>query len=166
MRVYFVMRNLLTLREANLEDAQVLSALAIRSKSYWGYSADFMNACRAELTVTPENIQASRFYFVVAESVNEIVGFYGVERLSPLRFELDALFVDPMYIGSGIGRALMSHARDFVAESGGREILIQGDPNAEEFYRAVGAYIIGHKESASIPGRLLPMFLLEVSPQK
>ncbi|MDJ0703904.1 MAG: GNAT family N-acetyltransferase [Leptolyngbyaceae cyanobacterium MO_188.B28] len=101
--------------------------------------------------------------FFVAESAGEIVGFYGVERLSLLQFELEALFVEPVHMGLGIGRALMTHAKNFIAESGGSTLLIQGDPNAEGFYRALGAQLIGKKESASIPGRFLPMFLIEVS---
>ena len=156
------MKNSLTFREAKPKEAKILSELAMRSKSYWGYSADFMEACRAELTVTSEKIQDSEFHFVVAESTGEVVGFYGVERLSPLQFELEALFVDPVHIGSGVGRVLMTHAKNFIAASGGSTLLIQGDPNADGFYRAVGAQLIGKKESASIPGRFLPMFLIEI----
>lgn len=157
------MRNSLTLREAKPEEAKILSELAMRSKSYWGYSDDFMDACRAELTLTSEKIQNSEFHFVIAESAGEVVGFYGVERLSPLQFELEALFVDPVHIGSGIGRALITHAKNFIAESGESTLLIQGEPNAEGFYRAVGAQLIGKKESASIPGRFLPMFSIEIA---
>lgn len=157
------MTNSLTLREAKPEEAILLSGLAMRSKSYWGYSDDFMEACKDELTVTSEMIQDSKFHYVVAEMANEAVGFYGVERLSPLQFELEALFVDPVHIGSGIGRALITHARDFIGESGGRSLIIQGDPNAEEFYLAVGAQLIGEKESDSIPGRFLLIFRMEIA---
>ena len=125
-----------------------------------------MEACRDELTVTSEMIQDSKFHYVVAEMANEVVGFYGVERLSSLQFELEALFVDPVHIGSGIGRALITHARDFIGESGGRSLIIQGDPNAEEFYLAVGAQLIGEKESDSIPGRFLPIFRMEIAESK
>lgn len=156
------MENTLTLRTAEPEEAKILSELAMRSKSYWGYSDDFMNACKAELTVTSEKIQDSKFHLVVAESAGEIIGFYGVERLSPLQFELEALFVNPRDMGLGIGRALIDHAKNFIAASGGGTLLIQGDPNAEEFYRAVGAQPIGEKESASIPGRFLPMLLIKI----
>ncbi len=83
--------------------------------------------------------------------------------MSPLQFELEALFVEPVHIGSGIGRALITHAKNFIAESGGSTLIIQGDPNAERFYRAVGAQLIGKKESASIPGRFLPMLLIEIA---
>ena len=103
------------------------------------------------------------FYFVVAEISHKIVGFYGLERLSLFQFELDALFVEPVRMGSGIGRRLIAHAKHHVALCGGKTLIVQGDPNAEGFYRAVGAQCLGTRESASIPGRFLPMFLIEIA---
>jgi len=158
-----LMSNSITFREAKPEEATILNNLAMRSKAYWGYSDKFMEACREELTLTPEKIQNSAFYFIVAETADKIVGFYGVEHLSPLQFELEALFVEPVAIGSGVGRALISHAKSYIGVCGGGTLSIQGDPNAEGFYRAVGAQLIGRRESASIPGRLLPMFSIEVA---
>ncbi|MEO0986259.1 MAG: GNAT family N-acetyltransferase [Cyanobacteria bacterium J06639_14] len=151
------------LRDAQPEDATVLSELAMRSKASWGYSDEFMKACREELTITPEKMHSSVFHFVVAEISSAIAGFYGVERLSNSQFELEALFVDPIHMGSGIGRTLMTHAKHHIAACGGTTLMIQGDPNAAGFYRAVGAQPIGDRESASIPGRLLPVFSLEIT---
>jgi len=42
-------------------------------------------------------------------------------------------------------------------------MIIQGDPNAEGFYRAMGAERIGEQESHSIPGRMLPLFSLSLA---
>ncbi len=156
------MSNVLNLRDAKPEDAAIVSHLAIRSKAYWGYSEDFMESCRQELTIIPDQIQDPQFHFVVAETIDKIVGFYGVEQLSPIQFELEALFVKPEYMGLGIGRALITNAKDYVAACGGKSLIIQGDPHAEGFYRTVGATRIGERESSSIPGRFLPIFWLEV----
>ena len=41
-------------------------------------------------------------------------------------------------------------------------MVIQGDPNAEGFYRAAGGRLAGTMESLSIPGRLLPLFHVEL----
>ena len=38
--------------------------------------------------------------------------------------------------------------------------MIQGDPNAADFYRAAGAVQVGERASASVPGRVLPLFEL------
>jgi N-acetylglutamate synthase-like GNAT family acetyltransferase len=153
----------LTLRRADPNQAATLTALAIRSKAFWGYSADFMEACRAELLVSQDNIQDSKNQYVIAESAGEVLGFYALERLSASEFELDALFVEPLHIGTGVGRRLIRHAIQAVAGAGGRELFIQGDPNAEKFYCAAGGKLIGTRESASIPGRSLPLFAISIA---
>ena len=75
------MSKLIKLREAKPEDAVILSQLAMRSKAHWGYPYEFMEACRDELTITPQKIYDSTVHFVVAETPHAIVGFYGVEYL-------------------------------------------------------------------------------------
>ncbi len=122
-----------------------------------------MEACRDELVVSREKIQDSKNQYLVAESAGEVLGFYALERLSAAEFELEALFVEPLHIGTGVGRALIRHALQAVAGAGGRELLIQGDPNAEKFYCAAGGKLIGTRESASIPGRFLPLFAISVA---
>lgn len=148
----------IVIRNARRDEASELSGLAMRSKAYWGYSREFMDACREELSVPQSHLENSRFCYVVAEHHGVIVGYYALERLSAAEFELEALFVEPRYIGSGIGRALITHAKKRAETAGGRTLIIQGDPNAENFYRAAGGRLTGKRESASIPGRFLPIF--------
>ena len=151
-----MMKTALTIRVAAPQDADCLSALAMRSKAHWGYSAEFMNACEQELAVTPEKILDDNFDHVVVENGATVMGFYALERLSISQFELEALFVEPMYMGQGVGRVLISHAKQSVIASGGSTLLIQSDPHAEGFYRKAGAQFLGWQVSASIPGRRLP----------
>lgn len=151
------------IRNAKPDEAAALSDLAMRSKAYWGYSVEFMEACREELSVSPGNIEKSKFHYVVAERQGEIVGYYALERLSATAFELEALFVEPAHIGSGVGRALITHAKRHAAGAGGRTLIIQGDPNAARFYRAAGGVLTGERESASIPGRFLPTFEIRLT---
>ncbi len=152
-----------SIRAARPEDAPVLSALAMRSKAYWEYSEAFMAACRDELTYSPQKLTDDRFMFFVAESGQSIVGFHALEKLSPTRFELEALFVEPSHIGKGVGRALIEHAKTTARRSGATELVIQGDPHAERFYRAAGGTITGKRESGSIPGRYLPTFRIDLT---
>jgi len=42
-------------------------------------------------------------------------------------------------------------------------LTIQGDPHAEGFYLAVGALPAGKRDSASIPGRELPVYTITLS---
>lgn len=153
------------IREAISADAAQLSSLAIRSKAHWGYSTEFMDACVDELTVSPINIEEDDLHYVVAEIDKEIVGFYNLEGLSGDEVELGALFVEPEHIGTGVGRALIERAKCHAVNLGASKLNIQGDPNAEKFYRLAGGEQTGSKESESIPGRFLPTFQISLSNQ-
>lgn len=152
----------LRIRAAQSADADLVSDIALRSNAYWGYSADFMAACRAELTCSAEDINNAASSFAIAETDAGPAGFYALRELGDHAFELDALFVEPAQIGIGIGCALLQAAKDRVAGTGGGTIVIQGDPHAERFYRAAGGVAIGERESGSIPGRRLPLFRISV----
>jgi len=156
-------RDLVTIHNAVPEDAAYLSELALRSKAYWGYSSEFIESCKRELTYQPGQIADDRFHFVVAKLGSVIVGFYALEAITPKQFELGALFVEPKHIGTGLGRKLMEHALDTAAGKSGESVLIQGDPNAEKFYLDAGAKLIGTRESGSVAGRHLPLFEILIS---
>ena len=150
-------------RSARASEAKALSELAFRSKAHWGYSDAFMQSCRNELTYTPQQIESERFSFAVADANGSTVGFYALEQLSPDEVELEALFVEPHCIGKGYGRTLVAHAKDQAAKMGARSLLIQGDPNAERFYKAVDGVPVGTRESGSVRGRYLPLFKIDLA---
>ena len=150
------------IRPAEPSESRDLTDLALRSKAHWGYSAEFMASCRAELTVTPEDVANDLLSYFVAEEDGRRLGFCALERITSSEFELEALFVEPERTGCGIGKALISHAVRFARERGAQSILIQGDPNAAGFYESSGATQIGERESDSIPGRFLPEYRISV----
>lgn len=151
-----------TIRHALPGEARLLSELALRSKAHWGYPKEFMDACRAELTVERSHIQNDAFEHAVAVVDGTIVGFYALKSESTTCRELWALFVEPDCIGCGIGRTLIEHAIRTLQENGASLLLIQGDPHASEFYAAAGARQIGTRESGSIPGRILPLYEIDI----
>jgi GNAT superfamily N-acetyltransferase len=146
----------LLLRAAVASEAGALTALAVRSKAHWGYSAEFIDACRDELTYTPAQIDSAQFTFTVVQLAGSLVGFYALEKLSAQKLDLKAMFVEPDHIGAGIGRALMTHARNVAAHIGAKQLGIQSDPHAQAFYEHMGATYVGQAESDSIAGRYLP----------
>ena len=148
------------IRKAQLSEAELLSNLALRSKAYWGYSAEFIDACRSELTYSQEELRNNHFF--VAEMENLIIGFYALEVLSTTAIELLALFIDPAYINQGYGRKLIAHAKFIARKLDYKVIVIQGDPNAKNFYLKVGGKLTGERKSASIQERYLPTFVIEL----
>src|SRR5215831_20528801 len=79
------------IRPAREDEAGELSDLALRSKAMWGYSPEFVEACRASLTVTVEDIRGTLVY---VHDGGRIDGFYGLAG-SPPRATLEYLFVEP-----------------------------------------------------------------------
>lgn len=142
------------IRPAQAHEADSLSELALRSKAHWGYDADFLEACREELTISEDYIKSAPVF--VLEEDGRVAGFYGLrERVDEL--ELLYLFVEPAAIGSGYGRRLWEHAVETAARLGFRKITIESDPYAERFYLAMGARRVGEISSSLRPGRTLPL---------
>ena len=122
-----------------------------------------MDACNAELTYTPEQIDAPQYTFCMCTTGDSIIGFHALLLLTADTVELEALFVEPQHIGSGFGRKLIEHAKDHSRQLGASSLVIQGDPNAEKFYLAAGAVLSGSRESNSIAGRQLPVFTINLT---
>ena len=146
------------IKSAPLSAAVDLSRLAQRSKAYWGYSEDFMRACREELTFEASRLTDEEFWQLTLDE--QIVGFYSLDEISETLVDLGNLFVDPDFIGKGYGTALMQHAKQHAIAKGYSVMHIDADPNALVFYKSHGGKVIGEHASQSIPGRLLP--LLEI----
>jgi GNAT superfamily N-acetyltransferase len=146
----------LVVRPARAGEGAELSALALRSKGHWGYPAEFLEACRAELTYTEADCTSGDLY--VAASDDEPAGFHLLRG-----DELEALFVDPRWIGSGVGGLLLRHALDLARVRGLARVHLDADPGAEPFYVHHGARRIGESPSGSVAGRVLPRLQLGLS---
>lgn len=151
-----------SIREAVPDEAGSLSDLAMRSKAHWGYAREFLDSCRSELTVDPDQIGSDTYQCFVAVEGDVVIGFYTLKSLSDDDYELEALFVAPEHIGTGIGRALLAHAKHLLLGRGATRLIIQGDPNATQFYVAAGGRQTGTRESGSVPGRYLPLFEIRI----
>lgn len=91
-----------------------------------------------------------------------MLAFYGLEGCPP-HGELWWLFIEPLAIGSGAGRALFEHAVASARELGRTSMRIEADPAAEGFYLRMGTVPIGEVPLGSIPGRSL--LVLELLPE-
>lgn len=140
-------------RDARADEAGLLSDLALRSKGHWGYDPEFLEKCRDELTLRPDDLVEGRA--AVAQNGDRVLGFYTLAG-DPPDGELACLFVEPDAIGTGVGRRLWEHAVDTARRSGFRRLTIDSDPFAEPFYLRMGAVRTGTVPSGSVPGRELP----------
>lgn len=148
-----------SIRPARCGEAELLTELALRSKAYWGYDAEFLASCREELTLEDAGLEGRRT--AVAERAGGVVGFTTLEG-EPPQGVLGMMFVDPDVIGEGVGRLLFTHAVRTAGASGFTRFTIDADPNAEPFYEAMGGVPVSRVPSGSIPGRTLTRFLYRV----
>ncbi|MEM7222297.1 MAG: GNAT family N-acetyltransferase [Pseudomonadota bacterium] len=77
--------------------------------------------------------------------------------------DLLKLFVEPAEMGRGIGAALFAWAVSEARRQGARLMTIEADPDAEAFYRKMGARTVGTAPSGSVPGRSLPMLAFDLT---
>ena len=148
------------IRAAAPAESRFLSDLAMRSKAHWGYSRDFLEACRGPLTVTEAFVRECAVF--VLEHERRIAGFYGLLKQGQ-DVALEFMFVEPDVIGKGIGRQLWQHAIGSAHRLRARYLLVDADPNAEQFYVEMGAERIGDVQSGVDPNRRLPLLRYPIS---
>ena len=148
------------LRQPRLDELAALSDLCLRSKAHWDYDTDFLNACRDELTLTQADLRNTALR--LAEQDGRPAGVVQVTQgEDPV--DLLKLFVDPPFIGQGLGRVLFARAVGAARKQKARAMTIEADPGAVAFYERMGACRIGHAPSGSIPGRTLPLLQLDLT---
>jgi GNAT superfamily N-acetyltransferase len=150
------------LRDARPDELAALSELCLRSKAVWGYDDAFMIACRAELTLRPDELQSTHLH--VAERDSTVVGLAQV-KVTGADAELLKLFVEPALLGSGVGRLLFEWATARARSLGAVRISIEADPGAAPFYEHMGARHAGFAASQSIAGRMLPRLQMDLEKQ-
>lgn len=148
------------IRNAQPGEAELLSALAVRSKAHWGYDETFMSECIAEISHSERDLTDLERIFRVLVSKEIIIGFYVLCDINKPHLELEALFVEPQYIGKGAGSSLFSDVLKQAKRLSSNSMSVQSDPNAVGFYLAKGMVITGKQESGSIAGRFLPTLTL------
>lgn len=147
---------LLNFSRPDISDCDTLSALVFNSKASHGYDQAFMEACRDEISVTPDTLKKGPSQLAWFDVRSEPLGFIQIVQTMPLACELEALFITPKAQGLGIGRSLFEWGTETASQLGYKEMFINSDPGAEQFYKRSGAIRVGEIPSGSIAGRLLP----------
>ena len=142
------------IRRAQPEEADLLTEIAHAAKRHWGYPENWIQHWKADLTITPEFIANNEMY--VALNGEEIVGCCAIAFNESVA-ELEHMWIRPEHIGTGVGRALFLQVKERAANLKIPALEISADPNAEGFYKRMGAARIGEARS-EIEGepRVLP----------
>lgn len=148
------------IRRARLDEVEALNELIMHSKSYWGYDRPFLEAYRAHLLLSPQALEHDHVY--CAEVGEAIAGVSHLIVVSDEEICLSHLFVEPVFIGQGIGALLWRHAVEQARRWSAKTLVFGADPHAQAFYERMGAVVVGEKHSTIFPGRKVPRMCYEL----
>lgn len=98
----------------------------------------------------------------VLEEAGAVAGWHRVVMHDDAA-ELEDLWLEPRWIGTGRGRVLFEHAAGCARRHGATAMEWDAEPFAEGFYRRMGGREIGRTPSAAVAGRTLPRMRLRLS---
>jgi len=147
---------------AKPDDAPVLTDIAFAAKRHWKYPESWIESWRDLLTIQPEFIASHETYAALVDG--RTVGFYALAGTDD-KLNLLHLWVLPNEMGRGVGRALFIHALARTRALGFKNLEIESDPNAEGFYKRMGAHRIGARiKEVDGQRRELPILIYELEP--
>jgi GNAT superfamily N-acetyltransferase len=143
------------IRESCESDAGDLTEIRVKSKGYWGYAKEVLEAWRPAMLITADYIRGNLVRNIYADG--ELVGFYAIARGDTDL--LDHLWLLPSVIGKGLGRQVMLHVLATARQEGIGALHIISDADAVGFYTRLGAIKVDDFFSP-VQARVLPVLLL------
>jgi ribosomal protein S18 acetylase RimI-like enzyme len=142
------------IEKASINDNEILTEITKRSKAYWGYSEEQILKWNDNLTISKDYIENNCTFKLLND--NTIIGYYSYIIKDEKNVKLDNLFVLPDYIGKGFGKYLINDFLKRMRNEKFEKIILDSEPNAEEFYLKIGFKKIGEFET-SIKNRFMPI---------
>jgi N-acetylglutamate synthase-like GNAT family acetyltransferase len=142
------------LRPAASGDYERVRELTLESKAHWGYDRDFVRSWAEGLTFERDR---ERW---VAEVEGEIVAWAALVPPSDGVAVLDDLWVDPAWMGRGLGSRLFRVAADRARELGAKRLEWGAEPNSVGFYEKVGGRKL--RDHVTEWGRVAPWMGLDL----
>ncbi|OXA98933.1 hypothetical protein B0A75_12760 [Flavobacterium oncorhynchi] len=149
----------MTIEKANIIDDEILTSITKKSKAFWGYSAEQIQEWDKNLTISQDYIKEHNVYKLTVN--NLIIGYYSYFFKDEREIELDNLFILPEYIGKGLGKYLVLDFLNRIKDQKAERIILDSEPNAEDFYAKMGFVKIGEFET-SIKNRFMPIMEMKL----
>jgi GNAT superfamily N-acetyltransferase len=146
------------IRRVRPDEGPRLKEIAIAAKSVWGYERERVERWADDGDFSPQGL--AELVAFVAEADGQTVGWASL-RLPEDPAWLDDLWVEPVWMGTGVGALLFRHAAAHARSLGCRRLEWEAEPNAVGFYERMGAhYVRDSKPSAW--GRIIPIMGLDL----
>ncbi len=147
------------IEKADIADNEILTSITKKSKAYWGYSAEQIQKWDKNLTISEEYIRGNNTFKLTDNDL--IIGYYSCIFENEKTVKLDNLFILPEHIGKGFGKYLLLDFLKKMKEEKIERIILDSEPNAEEFYAKMGFVKIGEFET-SIKDRFMPIMEMKL----
>ena len=126
------------IREARPDEFARLREIAIAAKSHWGYEPALVQEWATGGDFEPESLSERLVYVAIDEVEGEPVGWASLIPRGKVGW-LEDLWIEPGWIGRGLGRLLFEHAGSRARELGAKRLEWEAEPNARGFYERMGA---------------------------
>jgi len=135
-----------------------LREIAVEAKSHWGYDRARVEEWALGGDFEPESLRKRLLY--VAEVEGRPVGWAALIPRGEVGW-LEDLWVEPAWIGLGLGRILFERVAAEARQRGARRLEWEAEPNAAGFYEHLGgAYVRDSDETEW--GRVLEVLGLDL----
>ena len=146
------------IRSGREDDFERLREIAVEAKAHWGYDRARVEEWALAGDFEPESLRERLLY--VAETEGRPVGWAALIPRGEIGW-LEDLWVDPAWIGRGLGRRLFERVAAEARQRGARRLEWEAEPNASGFYEHLGAAYVRDSEETEW-GRVLEVLGLDL----
>ena len=146
------------IRPARADEGARLKEIAIRAKGFWGYEPDKVREWADQGDFGPQRLQ--ELIVFVADSAGSAIGWASLIPKGEVGW-LEDLWIDPDWIGKGVGSLLFRRSADHARTLGARRLEWEAEPNAIGFYEKMGGTYVRESEQTEW-GRYLSVMGVEL----
>ena len=147
------------LRRAEHGDVERLRAITVAAKAHWGHDLEWVESWVAAGDFA--QVAVGRGEAWLAELYGDVAGWSALQTDGDVAW-LEDLWVDPPYMGRGVGRALFLDAAARARAAGAVRLDWEADLDAVGFYERMGARRVRDSNVTEL-GRILPIMALDLS---
>jgi GNAT superfamily N-acetyltransferase len=145
-------------RPADPGEGERLREVAVAAKSHCDYDPERVEQWAADGDFSPKGLSEEVY---VAEIDGRAVGWASLIPKGDVCC-LDDLWVEPRWMGKGVGARLFRHAAERARRLGGRVLEWEAEPNAVGFYERMGARHLRDGDTSAW-GRVLSVMGIELT---
>lgn len=147
------------IRTVEPDEGERLRKIAIAAKGHWGYDARRVGEWAAMGDFSPRGLRKKSFFVAAIE--DKAVGWAAAIDRGEVWW-LDDLWIEPEWMGKGIGSRLFRHAAEHGRRVGAVRMEWEAEPNALGFYERMGGRYLRDGEPG-VWGRVLTIMGVDLS---